>query len=354
MKTNERGSTVIAGMIVLVGLIALGATVYFLVKGPSVVTDTATTSGTPTPNSNQNVNETAVSNTNGVAENEATKDWKEYTNSDLGYSLKYPQDWTLNKTSDTATVDKFGLLKPGSKSDTQFVGEIFIQAFAKDKWSGVQSGFKSKRNVTVGGQSGVEYTDVEGLIVEPLFTVVEKGAYVYTFALTMSDGTSRSTYERVIGTIKFTDPTAGWKTYSAPTAGYQFKYPDGLGNAEIAGGGYLGGLDGPKAQTWEQNLLVIDADKSTRIIYFYAPKAGGSTLDQEVDVMDWNDTKKYQKGKEVVNGVTFDVYVPIGTLYGDVAKGYAVSHGSRNYLISLMNTKLETAKSILSTFTFTK
>ena len=49
-----------------------------------------------TPVSNQNISvPTVIPNTNSAA------DWKNYINSKIGFSFKYPSDWTLNETGES-------------------------------------------------------------------------------------------------------------------------------------------------------------------------------------------------------------------------------------------------------------
>lgn len=172
-------------------------------------------------------NTNSGANTNTAAD--ATEGWKTHEDTTTSFSLRYPPSWRINETSDSATVVKFGLLKPGSEADIEFVGDIWVEIFASS-FLKVPALYDRKQGITIGGQAATEYTNVRGQIIEPRAITVSRGSYSYRIAQTVSDQEVADVFQQLLGTIQFTDQTAAtkdWKTVYDDFLGARWKIPPG-------------------------------------------------------------------------------------------------------------------------------
>ncbi len=100
--TNPKGVAIVPIVVIIAAVFAFGVTGYFFYSSfgntnESTVTNTklvnANTNSTSATNGNTNtaVNTNTSANSNVNATTDATKDWKTYTNEELGFSFRYPK-----------------------------------------------------------------------------------------------------------------------------------------------------------------------------------------------------------------------------------------------------------------------
>lgn len=322
-------------------------------------------------NSNQVTNRTTNTNTNVSIDTSPTvdiptDDWKTFSDTSTGVSIHYPQDWQEKSCGDAmiiyfapeeiscgAGLNAIGLQRTTSDQtvsaaianrQTQVEQTTVLQLTVADR--DAQRLIGSDPQSALGGSETQQNDEIffrQDEFLWSLSSTLEDDGRIF---LAMADTLTLSKPAT-------TDPAAGWKTYSAPTAKYSFQYPNGLGNAEIQGMMYVGGLDDQKAKEWEANLAVIDSDKETQVVYIYAPLQSdepGTTLPNMIPGS-WKNPTLYTKSSQVINGTSFDKYVAIGTPDNYVREGYAVTKAGRHYILSLMDAKIDLARTIVSTFT---
>lgn len=113
----KKGFTYLPLIIIIAAVLAFGTVAYFAFNKPVAKT---------------NVN--VVVNTNTTVD--ATEDWKTYTNSQFGFQLKHPTDWTaktINGPYYNGQAILSALQNPGFKEPYGAVGGIFVSIKTFDK-----------------------------------------------------------------------------------------------------------------------------------------------------------------------------------------------------------------------------
>ena len=104
-KPTKKSSYTTWVIIIVVIIIALGVGSYFLFfqeegtntnNANTAVNTNTTTNTNAVSNANTTTNTNTVANTNTEID---TSDWLTYTNSEYGYTMKYPSDWTVEEKS---------------------------------------------------------------------------------------------------------------------------------------------------------------------------------------------------------------------------------------------------------------
>jgi len=191
---------------------ALGYLVWFYcVKSESITTPTPTAT---TTNTNANTN---TSNTNSTA----TADWKTYTNSTYGYSIKYPKDWTVSQvTTADATTDAV------KNSNIQFKNQdnikLRITSESKSRWNGATvdkyatdyitpkdySTITDKKSYKIGDTTGIQElvtitkSSPTDLASKGIWYFSENENYYYAFITT--ETTQSLTIKNMLSTFQFT------------------------------------------------------------------------------------------------------------------------------------------------------
>jgi hypothetical protein len=163
-------------------------------------------------------------NTNNASD--PTKKGKTFSNEVFGYSLQLPTDWNAVSEFDGSPL---GLTD--NRSATAFSQTQRKASFTLQICPGIENCSSTiaeyKRGKTIVEESKITLGSVE-------FTRLHYDGSPSTRYLAENQGrlyeaiveyTFRSAVETILATISFTDPTAGWKTYTNSIIGYSIQYP---------------------------------------------------------------------------------------------------------------------------------
>jgi hypothetical protein len=183
-----------------------------------------------------------------VAVVDETADWKTYTNTEVGFSFKYPKDWEAKNYSEGGNI--VSVISPENQKRLQEGKEMESYSYNL-----VVSYWKSiNEELAMGGQwvGQRKYTDLADFLTDKnsskqkisATTVDGKNGYfvglggygsslgvmvenngIYQFNFASTNGQSLGATElKVLNTFKF-DETLTWKTYTNTVEGYSIKYP---------------------------------------------------------------------------------------------------------------------------------
>ena len=244
---NHKGIIWAPILIIVATIVVAGVSGYLLFKA-----------GNPKESENQNVvvvnqannnsNTNIVTNTNQVANINAsvntnttadlTAGWKTYTNTTFGYQMKYPADYLAKDASKGSTISKGALNgSPYYRVDVVvYVTPITGGREGQDIYTWAKNGFPrdanvekehaNLRQVTLGGITYWASDGDLGSTPIPDFMVFHDNKLFVLTDYRVVDKTV-DTNLTIISSFKFTDPTAGWKTYTNTTIGFTIKHPDG-------------------------------------------------------------------------------------------------------------------------------
>jgi hypothetical protein len=193
-------------------------------------------------------------NTNAVAD--VTADWKTYTNTDYGFSFKYPINWNLNlgkPNSSANIVDKIDFSTNLTGADGQYsyfsiesktysgtASDYLAQLKQVDTENQNQGGpshnFPLEENVTL-GTDWLKLSDVMTLAAKHDWYIKDNSGKIFVAKVLKQPGegpitdisSSIDTANSILSTLQFTNNTADWKTYTNTTFGYSVKYPKSWG-----------------------------------------------------------------------------------------------------------------------------
>jgi hypothetical protein len=129
-----------------------------------------------------------------------TKDWKTYSNNALKYSINYPADWEykeINESTTGFTSSKENWQLKGSKS--------YPIQISVTKVRPKNAEYKTKLNTAVGGQKGIKYIGVPGLL-SSTEIVVENNGEFYDFQVEEGTATAKIAepiFAQMISSFKF-------------------------------------------------------------------------------------------------------------------------------------------------------
>ncbi|MCL5411727.1 MAG: hypothetical protein M1150_03235 [Patescibacteria group bacterium] len=242
----------------------------------------------------------------------ATANWKTYSNSTLGFTLKYPNSWSVadnlngsvsiesadfrqddkNKLEEQATSGAKIFISTSSVSTlpTRSVGQVI-----KGSDTVTDKEVLSVKSITVDGKSGIEWDFQEKG--NPAFTgtiaKVLNNAKTYEIEIIYSSKTSKDIFDQILSTFKFTDQsqtdsTANWKTYKITSdsslgyESYQIKLPSTWKQVE-----HSSNFHGTEVFQDEQSVykLSIREQKNyndqTKKPYASLKELGGSSYDRD-------------------------------------------------------------------------
>ena len=235
-----------------------------------------------------------------------TAGWKTYMNEDLGFSFRYPSDWsTRNTVSEIIfSSNKSDLDSLTGKTKAKLSGNaIRLDITNEDtsKYSSDTDALSSlegrkvttftKSTTTLDQKPVVKYTRTvkkgEAFAENPSVATYDTTEVVYNiingkkllrFWFTI-DGDKYNTdlADKVFQTVKFTtaatsDQTANWKTYTNDTYGFSFKYPKTLSATPNTSTNSIGG----------NYAVVVNDGKGGRWTFGVDIKNTTKTLEQEV------------------------------------------------------------------------
>lgn len=239
---NRQGIIWAPVLIVIATVVVAGVAGYFLFKAGNTNESKNTNVVVNQVNNNASVNTNSTTNTNTVSNTNAATDssagWKTYTNTTYGYQMKYPSDYSAKDASKGSTISTGELNgSPYYRVDvvvyeTPISGgregqDIYTWAkngFPRD--TNVEKEHANLRQVTLGSVTYWASDGDLGSTPIPDFMVFHDNKL---FVLTDYRSVDKDidTNQTIISSFKFTDPTAGWKTYTNTTLGFSIKHPDG-------------------------------------------------------------------------------------------------------------------------------
>lgn len=238
MKNNQKGLTPIV-VIVIIALLLGGYLLYQNQNKQIVITPETPTST-----------------------NDETATWQTYTNSNEGFSIKYPPDWKIFQPPYDRNQTNYiiGFSKPLKEVSSQETDPVIygISVYVFDPKGAtsadeyIDNKLKEFQNPALGGitlSKRIKYSvgGVEGVWTEgfpsrsgTIEIYVLKNGKIYEFVLDPYDDSIaewrpeefRSTFEKILNTVKFLDQnttdTSNWKTFEDwHSSRFSFKYPDG-------------------------------------------------------------------------------------------------------------------------------
>lgn len=200
----SKGLLVTFIIVILIG--AAFAAWYFLTgPGKKVASSTATTTTTPAATTTTTTTPSTTTTTT-TPTTTATADWKTYTNTTEGYSIKYPTDWEYSDgTASLSTADKSYILnfitfrpvtlKEDFLSSVQVQNSTLAQAITKVKEGfATNSIFDGQTTAIIGGVQATKlsFTNNTDKTIKPVVYLIEKNSKVYKIS---GEGVSDNTTE---------------------------------------------------------------------------------------------------------------------------------------------------------------
>ncbi len=155
-----------------------------------------------------------------------TKDWKIYTNTEIGFGVKYPAEFTATYDPGEKTL----LLAPGkSKNGLQLAIKDNPQSLSLNDWWKQSTGYNASFIVEriSGNGAGIKiYSSDQRILDNYVFLARDNAVYEFSWG-----SLSERIAEQMLGTFYFSapkDPTVSWKTYKSEQHGFTLKYPEGV------------------------------------------------------------------------------------------------------------------------------
>lgn len=192
--------------LILIGVIITVAGIWYYVEGQSGTADTASNETITTKVSTSS----AKADTKTEEKADETADWKTYTNSTYGYSIKYPSDYTIEESTQPFAVnfpggstEKIGVqslyIKPGNYLTG---GEIFAVSVLKESIDDTLARDRKNFSIEKETEIKIEGADrsVKWVVGDMTVVDTQKGSYVYV----LSDGGSKiGDFDTISSTFKF-------------------------------------------------------------------------------------------------------------------------------------------------------
>jgi hypothetical protein len=268
----------------------------------------------------------SVATKNSVTQTDKYKGWKTFTNSNGGYSFKYPLKWNASIDKSNVKNSLFGGTKSGFGTVTISSFDGTLDEFLNSKEENTDIHYLTRTKVTING--------VQGIRTKTQFphsgysVVLKKGKKVYEIMMRIVQETpgEKISYQKNEDVVLFdklvesfvlskntkqliaqTNKYKGWKTFTSQNGGYSFKYPSKW-NASVNKYSTKNSLFGAKAND-ENGEGGVEVTKFT------------GNMDEYLNYMEQNVEIEYLTRKNVtVNGIS-----GIRAKYkGSVVSGYVV------------------------------
>jgi len=182
---------------------------------------------------------------------EPTADWKIYTNTKYGYSIKYPSEWTVEAMVGIP-VETFEEPVISGPPNADIQGQMFIEVRLKDERNTPKEAFEKERSLggiletiteettTFAGydaykttvrykQEGYKY----GVVTKAIYLIKDDYLHKIFYSewhrakdiQSLDDWTIGATFDLMLSTFKFLEETKGWQTYMSSEYKLSFKYP---------------------------------------------------------------------------------------------------------------------------------
>ncbi len=337
---KPRGIVLLPLLIIIVALAAVGTVGYFIWQANQG--NTNTTNGNSNAvviqntnvNSNTNqatnsnvivVNSNTTTNTNASNSNRSTAEWKTYTNSLFGYSIRYPSDWKVTDTN----ILHVTITPPGEDDPNRVTPNPSMRIDIINP----PDTLSNPVSVELGGvtaQQGIISGYIE--IFATQFKIDNDNLQI-AWAKTNKYG---ATLNEMLTTIQFTQATSGLRTFINKRYGWSVQYPVSwtINNDTD---------DEPEVQ-----LFLANGGKTYEI---YSGSDGYATLeDWRTQVMRYKDMPNAQveTSETTVDGLKafrIDTNLNRNTSYIGVMKGSVV--------VTFIGADNEIPDQLLSTFQFT-
>lgn len=233
---NQKGIVWIPILIMVVSVAAFSAMAYLIWQKSTSSAQTTDLTKPPVRHVAKNepgaAGSGSVGNTNSSANTNAntnisTAGWKTYTNSTYYFSFQYPANWTVKEDEKTAPFHV--TVSNATEGSINFMARYPFSTTEPDDAT------CTTRAVTYGGKKATEYTctsksapsyNATKVIFDTLpFGWQNDHAEKNTNHERYIAGGATTTEKEILETLKFTDPTASWKTYTNTKYKYSFQYP---------------------------------------------------------------------------------------------------------------------------------
>ncbi len=197
------------------------------------------------------VSQKAETQASPLASVDETANWKTYTNSKYGFSLKYPEEKPVEfkdsvegkqLCANTKGIVDIKIYPADYKKlgpETEFLGDLWVSLSVADNVGKIspedyvkkacpdyfsQGKIGSIKNTEINGNKALEII-YKNVMAQQEDVVVTKGDKLF-FIHHYSNKLPNPLFNQILSTFKFTsDETANWKTYTNEEAKFQIKYP---------------------------------------------------------------------------------------------------------------------------------
>lgn len=166
---------------------------------------------------------------------EATADWQTYTSAAMGFTFKYPKEYSApqeskNYLSLISPLNPNRVPKMLELQDGELKIEI-VKETARENDSPLKCWNDHSGGVSPLGQSEVTVSGIKTVVLDweglgtGQFICINNNGSRYLINKYPAKTTRQSEYDKILSTFKFTDSTADWQMYRNDKYGFEFKYP---------------------------------------------------------------------------------------------------------------------------------
>jgi len=171
-------------------------------------------------------------------------EWKEYTNAFLGYSIKYPPEYSINGNNQILSISNPSLTRyarteiSSGEENSYIKAEIYVSEKTTDFESPKIENIISNSKITVDGKvaNHIIYKIPQDDASSQIHLIeIDANEKFYKIFLYAGKSVNLDTFWKIIDTFKVLD----WKTYSNTNLGIKFSYPSELNLEENKDGSVM-------------------------------------------------------------------------------------------------------------------